>query len=68
VRAKAQHTTESIKIAEQHNNLDVQLYAFAVSLFEERVREQERGFRREVAIFPRLNALYGRWVSLTGRR
>ncbi|NOG51690.1 MAG: hypothetical protein HND48_21370 [Chloroflexi bacterium] len=43
VRAKAQHTTESIKIAEQHNNLDVQLYAFAVSLFEERVREQERG-------------------------
>ncbi|KXK52330.1 MAG: sulfotransferase family 2 domain-containing protein [Anaerolineae bacterium] len=68
VRAKAQHTAESIKIAEQHNNLDVQLYAFAVSLFEERVREQERGFRREVAIFPRLNALYGRWVSLTGRR
>ena len=67
-RAKTQHTAESVEIAQAHNALDVQLYAFAAALFEERLREQGRGFQREAAIFPRLNALYGRWVNLTGRR
>jgi len=57
---------ETLRAIEEANQLDMELYHYAQTLFEDAVRSQGPGFRIEVEVFKHLNRLYGR--SLHPRR
>lgn len=58
--------SEAVKLVEDYNELDMQLYEFAKQMFEERISRQDSSFRRELQIF-RLcnicNTVYGRLMN-----
>jgi hypothetical protein len=54
----------TIKLIEEHNKLDIELYEFARQMFEERISQQDPSFWRELKIFRLYNRLYGIFVSL----
>lgn len=51
--------TETAKLIEAHNELDIKLYEFARQLLEEQISQQDSSFRREVQIFRLCNKIYG---------
>lgn len=60
---KRETTQEAVKLIEEHNELDIQLYEFARQMFEERISQQGSSFRRELQIFRLCNAVYGPIMS-----
>jgi len=56
---KGEISRETIKLIEERNELDIQLYQFARQLFEERISQQDSSFRREVQILRLLNKFPG---------
>lgn len=58
---------EAVAVMREHNGLDLELYAFARQLFEERVAEQGASLQGEVQAFRRWNPVRGR-LNHTYRR
>jgi len=51
--------TETVKLIEGYNKLDIKLYEFARQLLEERISQQDSSFKRELRIFQLCNNSYG---------
>jgi hypothetical protein len=51
---------EVISLIEKHNQLDMELYAFAKEMFEEQVRAQGASFQAELEAFQEKNKGYGK--------
>ena len=47
--------SETVKLIEEHNKLDMQLYEFAKQIFKERIRQQGPSFRYELLLFQSCN-------------
>jgi hypothetical protein len=52
-------SSETVKLIEDHNELDIKLYEFVKRMFEEQLRQQGFSFRVELRIFRLFNKLYG---------
>ena len=50
---------ETIKLIEEHNELDKKIYEFAKQMLEERISQQDASFKREIQIFRVFNRIYG---------
>jgi len=50
---------QTIRIIENHNKLDLELYEFAKQKFEQLICEQGASFKSELRTFQRLNKVYG---------
>lgn len=50
-RPKDVHSEETLAIAREHNALDLELYAFASQLFDERMAQTSLAFKRDLFIF-----------------
>ena len=48
---------ETLKMIQQHNELDTELYEFAKQMFEEQISQQDSSFRREVQLLRLINRL-----------
>jgi hypothetical protein len=69
--AKAQLPDDTLRVVEQHNALDIELWKHGHACFQERVRRQDPSFEKEVRRFKTLNASYGRlrvFVASAARR
>jgi len=64
--SKGSIDSDILKVIEQHNELDIQLYEFAKQMFEERISQQDSSFRREVQIFRLCNKLYSLFMNNKG--
>jgi hypothetical protein len=51
---------ETLRVLQENNRLDVELYRYAEELFREQLRAQARSFENELQRFKRLNGAYGR--------
>jgi Sulfotransferase family len=49
----------TVRLIEQHNELDMALYEYARQRFEESIKEEEAEFKNELSRFQRNNRLYG---------
>ena len=50
---------DAIKLIEDNNKLDLELYAFARQMFEEAISRQGSSFKRDLKIFRACNKIYG---------
>ncbi|MCP4421057.1 MAG: hypothetical protein GY805_30975, partial [Chloroflexi bacterium] len=50
---------------EAYNELDIELYRFAQSLFAEKMRRYGPAFDRDLRVFTSLNRLYGRLAPVS---
>ena len=63
-RRRIQELQESeLALLNEHNELDIELYRHARSLFERRVEEAGSSFQRELALFSLRNARHARWIG-----
>jgi hypothetical protein len=49
----------AVELIKERNKLDIELYQFAMQVFEERISQQDSSFQKEVQNFQSLNRLYG---------
>lgn len=61
--SKAQLPAATLRVVEQHNQLDLELYRFARERFHARVRREGPAFEQAVRRFKRLNASYGKFQA-----
>jgi len=54
-------STDELDYIRQHNEFDLQLYAYAQQLFEEQIRRQGPSFQTELALFRLQNRLYNQY-------
>lgn len=59
-------SSETMKLIEEHNKLDLELYEFAKQMFEERISQQDSSFKRELQNFQLCNKTYGFFMHLGG--
>ncbi|MFC1908579.1 hypothetical protein ACFLXD_01725 [Chloroflexota bacterium] len=57
--AKDRIGSETVKLIEDHNELDIKLYEFVKQMFEERIARQGTSFNRELQTFRLLNTVFG---------
>lgn len=57
--SKQEIPRKTIKIIENYNKLDLELYKFAKQTFQELIRKQGPSFKGELRTFQRLNKIYG---------
>lgn len=57
-------SAETLRVIQEYNRLDAELYRYGQELFREQVRHQGSGFEAEVQRFARLNPVAGRLGSL----
>jgi hypothetical protein len=65
-------SNDTVRVIQEYNRLDGELYRFGQALFREQVQSQGRTFNAELQLFARLNPVLGRLGSLAswpiGRR
>lgn len=55
---KDEIASDTLKLIERYNELDIQLYEFAKQMFEERISQQDSSFRRDLQTFELCNKVY----------
>ena len=68
---KEEIARDGFDLIEKHNELDIELYRYALGLFEELIDQQGQGFERRLRAFKLLEGLYVRIYALArpvGRR
>jgi hypothetical protein len=58
-RLGKQDVLEELEVIEEYNRLDIELYRYARSLFEELIAQQGPSFERELQAFKFLTRVYG---------
>jgi hypothetical protein len=56
--------SETTKLIEEHNELDIKLYEFAKQVFEEQLARQDPSFNRELRTFRLLNKILGPLLNI----
>jgi len=56
--------SDTLKVIDSHNKLDIQLYEWAKQRFEEQIRKQGSSFRRELQTFRFTNSIFNGGVGL----
>jgi hypothetical protein len=61
---RAALSNDTVRVIQEYNRLDGELYRFGQALFREQVQSQGRRFNAELQLFARLNPVLGRLGSL----
>ncbi|WP_421901634.1 sulfotransferase family 2 domain-containing protein [Maridesulfovibrio sp.] len=63
-KKRSKVTEEELAVIKEYNSQDIQLYDFAVELFEQRVNELGDDFKSELSLFKKMNERYQRIAAL----